>query len=76
MFWTKKPPFCDTSCHTADTELGEYSILDTTITECGSISAFFQPPQGQARKPRKHQCIGTPFETIAKGEGGLRSALS
>ena len=55
MFWTKKPAFCGLILHTADTELGQYSILDTTITQSGSISAFFQPLQGLARRPPKSQ---------------------
>src|SRR5262249_3141694 len=31
-------------------------ILDTTISQYGSICAGFQPPQDRARKPRKHRC--------------------
>ena len=36
---------------TAETELGRYDILDTTISQYGSICAGFQPPQDRARKP-------------------------
>jgi len=44
MFWTKRPPFCDLMLHTADAELGEYSILDATIVAPDDISAFRRYP--------------------------------
>jgi hypothetical protein len=49
MFWTKKPPFCGLILHTADTELGQYTILDSTVFAHAGINVLFQPPpQGQA----------------------------
>jgi hypothetical protein len=69
MFWKKRPPFCDLILHPADTELGEYSILDATIFAHGGISAFFQPPpQGRARKPPKSQVLAMHCESIIRAK--------
>jgi hypothetical protein len=52
MFWTKKPPFCGLILHTADTELGQYTILDSTVFAHAGINVLFQPPpQCRARPP-------------------------
>ena len=56
MLWKKQTLCCGFVGETAETELGRYDILDTTISQYGSIRAGFQPPQDRARKPRKHRC--------------------
>jgi hypothetical protein len=58
VFWTKKPPFCDMVLHTADTEIGEYAIFDSTVSAHGGIHAFFEPlPKDKVRKRRKGDSV-------------------
>jgi hypothetical protein len=56
MFWTKKPPFCGLILNTADTELGQYSILDSTVFAHAGINVLRRKAK---RKTRRHQYLGT-----------------
>ena len=73
----KEAARCDVMLHTADTELGQYSILDATIVAPDDISALLQAaaerPGGQAAKePGARHAL----RVDRQGEGGLQAALS
>ena len=72
MLWKKQTLCCGFVGETAETELGRYDILDTTISQYGSICAGFQLPRDRARKGNT-SALGMYFETI--GQSLLRAAL-